>query len=153
MLYGRRQLLLLLQSGFKQLLLERLTDKFHLLQHFVCSLFSADRRLWKVYSTKGAGHFSFRRAFKKSYFEKIFLINFISVYSNLLHHLICGHRLLIEAYKQGTLRKELIFTTFPVGKQYCGDIGFLLDLHRDIDRLRSEIEVTSLYDIFFQHQP
>ena len=27
---------------------------------------------------------------------------------------------------------------------------FLLDLHRDIDQLRIEIEVTSLY-IFFQH--
>ena len=39
----------------------------------------------------------------------------------------------------------------PVGTQYCSDIGFLLDLHRDIDQLRIEIEVTSLYDIFFQH--
>ena len=39
----------------------------------------------------------------------------------------------------------------PVGTRYCGEIGFLLDLHRDIDRLCIEIEVTSLYDIFFQH--
>ena len=39
----------------------------------------------------------------------------------------------------------------PVGTRYCGDIGFLLDLHRDIDRLRIEIKVTSLYDICFQH--
>ena len=39
----------------------------------------------------------------------------------------------------------------PMGTRYCGDIGFLLDLHRDIDRLRIEIEVTSLFDIFFQH--
>ena len=39
----------------------------------------------------------------------------------------------------------------PVGTRYCSDVGFLLDLHRDIDRLRFEIEVTSLYDIFFQH--
>ena len=38
-----------------------------------------------------------------------------------------------------------------MGTRYCGDIGFLLDLHRDIDRLCIEIEVTSLYDIFFQH--
>ena len=30
-------------------------------------------------------------------------------------------------------------------------IGFLLSLHRDIDRLCIEIEETSLYDIFFQH--
>ena len=42
-------------------------------------------------------------------------------------------------------------TCIPVGTRYCGDIGFLLDLHRDIDQLRIEIEVTSLYDIFFQH--
>ena len=40
---------------------------------------------------------------------------------------------------------------FPVGTQYCGDIGFLLDLHCDVDRLRIEIEVTSLYDISLQH--
>ena len=38
-----------------------------------------------------------------------------------------------------------------MGTRYCDDIGFLLDLHFDIDRLRFEIEVTSLYDIFFQH--
>ena len=40
---------------------------------------------------------------------------------------------------------------FPVGMRYCGDIRFLLDLHRYLDLLRTEIEVTSLYDIFFQH--
>ena len=34
MLYRRRQLLLFLQSGFKQRLSESLTDKFHELQHF-----------------------------------------------------------------------------------------------------------------------
>ena len=39
----------------------------------------------------------------------------------------------------------------PVGTQYCGDVGFLLDLYRDIDRLHTEIEVTSLYEIVFQH--
>ena len=35
--------------------------------------------------------------------------------------------------------------------RYCNDIGFLLDLYRDIDRLCIETEMTSLYDIFFQH--
>ena len=40
-------------------------------------------------------------------------------------------------------------TNFPVSKRYRGDIGFLLDLHRDIDRWLIEIEVTSLYDIFY----
>ena len=35
-----------------------------------------------------------------------------------------------------------------VGTRYRGDICFLLDLHCDIDRLRIEIEVTSLYDIW-----
>ena len=39
----------------------------------------------------------------------------------------------------------------PVDTRYCGDIGFLLGFHRDVDRLRIDIEVTSLYDIFFQH--
>ena len=38
-----------------------------------------------------------------------------------------------------------------MGTRYCGDIGFLLDLNRDIDRLRAEIEVRSIYDTFFQH--
>ena len=38
-----------------------------------------------------------------------------------------------------------------MGTRYCGGIGFLLDLHRDIDRLCFEIEVTSLNDISFQH--
>ena len=35
--------------------------------------------------------------------------------------------------------------------RYCGDIGFLLGFHRDVERLRIETEVTSLCDIFFQH--
>ena len=35
--------------------------------------------------------------------------------------------------------------------RYGGHIVFSLDLHPDIDRLRIEIVVTSLYDIFFQH--
>ena len=39
----------------------------------------------------------------------------------------------------------------PMGTRYCGDISFLLNLHCDIDQLRIEIEVTPLYDIFFQH--
>ena len=38
-----------------------------------------------------------------------------------------------------------------VGTRYCGDIGFLLNLHRDIDQLRIETEMTPLCDIFFQH--
>ena len=49
------------------------------------------------------------------------------------------------------LCRLLIKTHFPVGTRYCSGIGFLLDLHCDIDQLRTEIEVTSLYDIFFQH--
>ena len=38
-----------------------------------------------------------------------------------------------------------------MGTQHCGDIGFLLDLHRDIDRLHIKTEVTSLHVIVFQH--
>ena len=37
---------------------------------------------------------------------------------------------------------------FPVGTRYWGDISFMLDLHRDIDRLRIVIEVISLYNLF-----
>ena len=52
------------------------------------------------------------------------------------------------------LLKNQLFVSdgsFPVGTQYCGNIGFSLGFHCDVDRLRIEIEVTSLYDIFFQH--
>ena len=57
MLYERRQSLLLSQSGFKQLLSEILTDKFHqyllqMDQEFQFYSFSANKRLWKVFSTK-----------------------------------------------------------------------------------------------------
>ena len=44
-----------------------------------------------------------------------------------------------------------IFRIHLVDMLYCGDTGLLLDVHRDIDRLHIEIEVTLLYDIFFQH--
>ena len=39
----------------------------------------------------------------------------------------------------------------PVGPRYCDNIDFSLDLHLDEDQLRIEIEVTSLYNVFFQH--
>ena len=41
----------------------------------------------------------------------------------------------------------------PVNTRYCGDIGFPLDFHRDVDRLLIGTEVTSLYyyNIFFQN--
>ena len=39
----------------------------------------------------------------------------------------------------------------PVGTQYCGDIGFLLDFHCHVDRLGIDTEVTSLYDISLQY--
>lgn len=38
-----------------------------------------------------------------------------------------------------------------MGTRYCGDIDFLFDFHRDVDRLRIDLEVTSLYNIFFQN--
>ena len=38
-----------------------------------------------------------------------------------------------------------------MGTQYRSGVGFLLDLHRDIDQLRIKIEVTSLYDNFFHY--
>ena len=36
-----------------------------------------------------------------------------------------------------------------MGTQYCGDIGFSFDFHRNVDRLSINIEVMYLYDIFF----
>ena len=35
--------------------------------------------------------------------------------------------------------------------RYCGGISFLEGFYHDVDRLRIEIELTSLYDIFFKH--
>ena len=32
---------------------------------------------------------------------------------------------------------------YPVDTRYCGDIDFLLGLHRNVDRLHINIEVTS----------
>ena len=55
------------------------------------------------------------------------------------------------------VRIDVIYQTLmisyliPVDTRYCSGIGFLLDLHRDIDQLRIETKVASLYDIFFQH--
>ena len=46
---------------------------------------------------------------------------------------------------------KIIKNKSPVGTRYRGDIGFLLDFHRDVDLLRADIEVPSLYDIFFQY--
>ena len=38
-----------------------------------------------------------------------------------------------------------------LGTQYCGDLGFLLGFHRDVERLCIETELKYLCDIFFQH--
>ena len=61
------QLMLLLQSGCKPLLLEEsLADKFHLYlpqlaYEFQFFLISAEKRLWKIFFTKRVGHCSFLR--------------------------------------------------------------------------------------------
>ena len=52
------------------------------------------------------------RAVSSSYFEKVFLVNFISTYSKLLKHFIFARFLLIEGCEQGALRKELIVAPF-----------------------------------------
>ena len=44
-------------------------------------------------------------------------------------------------YQNGFIKIKI---NYPVGTWYCSGIGFLLDLHRDIDQLHIEIEVTSL---------
>ena len=40
---------------------------------------------------------------------------------------------------------------YPSRYAYCGDMGFLLGFHRDIERFHIDIEVTSLDDIFLQN--
>ena len=40
----------------------------------------------------------------KTYFEKVQLINFVSIYSNLLKYFIFVHLLLLEDYEQGDFR-------------------------------------------------
>ena len=59
------QLMLLLQSGCKLLLLEEsLADKFHLYLPqlaYEFSSISADKKLWKIFFTKRVGHCSFLR--------------------------------------------------------------------------------------------
>ena len=75
----------------------------------------AERRLWKLYSKKRPDHCRFRWVVYNSYFEKGFLINFISTYSKLLKHFIFARFLLIEDYEQSALQKELIFAPFVEG--------------------------------------
>ena len=50
-----------------------------------------------------------------------------------------------------SLHNKCTITRIPVGTRNCGNISFLLDVHRDVDRLRIDTEVRSLYDISFQH--
>ena len=47
-----------------------------------------------------------------SYFEEVFLMNFISIYSNLLNHILFVHFLLIEDYEEGALRKKPVIAPF-----------------------------------------
>ena len=46
---------------------------------------------------------------------------------------------------------RIVLLSNLVGTRYCGDFRFLLSFHRDVGRLRIEIEVTQLCDIFYQH--
>ena len=62
-----------------------------------------------------------------------------------------GERRLLSERKSYIALSNRRSNIFPVGTRYCGDIGFLLDLHCDIDQLRTEAELTLLYDFFFQY--
>ena len=61
---------------------------------------------------KGAAPFCFRRALLYSYFEKDLLIYFLSTSNNLLKHYISVEVLLMKAYAQGTVWKELLIAPF-----------------------------------------
>ena len=65
---------------------------------------SLNIKLWKVCSTKGAGHCSFHRAVYNSYFERVLLMNSICTYSNLLNYFIFVQKTRrLEDYEQGAL--------------------------------------------------
>ena len=75
--YGMRQLLLLSQSGFKQLLaanlllINTISAYANLLQYFIFAHFLLiERRLWKVCTTKGDGYCSFKHTFFESLTDK-----------------------------------------------------------------------------------
>ena len=57
--------------------------------------------------TEGASY-CFRKAISNKFFQKILLINFISIYDNLLQHFIFARFLLIEDYGKCALRKEMV---------------------------------------------
>ena len=40
-----------------------------------------------------------------------------------------------------SIQKYFVRCAQPVNRQCCGDIGFLLDFHHDVDRLRIDTEV------------
>ena len=114
MLYGRRQLLLLSQSGFEQLLSASLIDKYHsyLCQFasafYFCSL-SVDRK-----KTMESVHSKRRRllfAVLNTYFSKVLLINSINTYSNLFKNFIFVHHLLLGDNKQNAVQKKLIIAS------------------------------------------
>ena len=114
--------------------------------------------LWRVPSKE-------QTLFRSTYFFKIFIkaklppsSHFLTTESSLWKWLFGTSTFFAEEFfKIKIPTEELLFrsryfcTISPVGTRYCHDIGFLLGFHRDIDRIRIETEVKSLYDIFFQH--
>ena len=59
-----------------------------------------------------SGLLLFGRATEISYFEKVFMMNSIRTYRNLLKNFIFAHLLLLEDYDQGALRKDSVIATF-----------------------------------------
>ena len=47
-----------------------------------------------------------------------------------------------EVYSEPCHTSKIERSTNPVGTRSCGNIGFLLDFHRNVDSLRIGIEVT-----------
>ena len=56
--------------------------------------------------------------FRKNCFRKVFLINFVSTWNNLLKHCIFDTLLLMEGYVQGALRNELLIIAPFVGRRF-----------------------------------
>ena len=87
------------------------SDKFYYLQRFNFAGFQLIEDYGNCTLRKGSGIAAFVEWFIE-WFEKAFLINFISAYSNWLKDLFFARFMLIEDYEQGALRKELIVAPF-----------------------------------------
>ena len=73
-------------NHFQDVLLKKFISSYlpQLTKEFQFCLLSAYRKLWQIFFSKRIAHCSFRRPVWNSCFEKVFLMTFISTFSNLV---------------------------------------------------------------------